>query len=165
MQIPQHEEAVNHALSPPDEWAGRGAPSNYHVDDWKAGRRWKSQLARSSGWNSACLWCHLICHDGVQLTLSDVWAQAKAPSQLLLPHLKECIGPRVRHLCQVCGWIHSYCTRLLEGLSLRGPSPIYSRSSKTEVVLQPEDWCHRFEIWWSCPSQGRCLSREEEDQG
>ena len=50
-----------------------------------------------------------------------------------------------------------------EGHSSRGPSPIYGRSSKTEVALQPDDWCHRFEAWWSCPSQGRCLSREEED--
>ena len=38
-----------------------------------------------------------------QLTLFDVWMQAKAPSQLLLPHLKECRGPKARCLCQVCG--------------------------------------------------------------
>ena len=30
---------------------------------------------------------------------------------------------------------------------------IYSRSSKTEEVLQLEDWHHRFETWQSCPSQ------------
>ena len=29
--------------------------SNYHADDWEVGGRWKGWLARSSGWNSACL--------------------------------------------------------------------------------------------------------------
>ena len=41
--------------------------------------------------------------DGVQPTLSDVWVQAKVPSQLLLPHLKEHRGPKVRCLYQSCG--------------------------------------------------------------
>ena len=27
---------------PPDEWVGRQVPSNYHADDWEAGRRWKA---------------------------------------------------------------------------------------------------------------------------
>ena len=47
-------------------------------------KRQKGWLARTSGWNSACLQCHLICCDGVQSTLFNVWMQAKAPSQLLL---------------------------------------------------------------------------------
>ena len=84
---------------------------------------------------------------------------------LLLPHLMESRGPKVRHLHQACGWICSYCKRPLDGCSSRGSSPIYGRSSKTEAVLQLEDWHHRFETWQSCPGQGRCLSREEEDHG
>ena len=38
-QTPQCEEAVNHTLQPPHEWAGREVPSNYYVDDWEAWRR------------------------------------------------------------------------------------------------------------------------------
>ena len=55
VQTPQCEEVENHALPPPDEWVAREISSDYHADDWEAGRRWKSWLARSSGWNSACL--------------------------------------------------------------------------------------------------------------
>ena len=40
MQTPWHDEAVKHTLSPPDKWAGREVPSNYHADDWEVGRRW-----------------------------------------------------------------------------------------------------------------------------
>ena len=75
----------------------------------EAGRRWKSQLARSSGWNSACLQCHLISNDGVQPTLFDVWVQAKAPNQFLFPHLKECRSTQMKHLCPAYEWIHSHC--------------------------------------------------------
>ena len=40
---------VDHALLPPDEWAGREiAPDDYACDQ-KAGRRQKSQLAISFG--------------------------------------------------------------------------------------------------------------------
>ena len=80
-----------------------------------------------------------------------------------MPHLKEHRGPQERHLLQACGWIHSYWFRLLEDCPPRGPSPVYCRSSKTEMVLWLENRYHRFEAWWSCLSQGRCLSREEED--
>ena len=67
----------------------------------------------------------------------------------------------MRCLHPACGWIHSHCSRLLEGHSSRGPSSVYGRSSKTEVVLWPENWNCRIETWQFCPSQGRCLSREE----
>ena len=39
VQTPQHEEVANHTLSSPDEGVGREVPSNYHADDWEAGRR------------------------------------------------------------------------------------------------------------------------------
>ena len=86
--------------------------------------------------------------------------QAQAPSWLSFPHLKEHRGPQVRHLHQVCGWIRSHCSRLIEGHPSWGPGPVYSRGSKTEMVLWPENRCHRIEAWQSCPSQGRCFSRK-----
>ena len=124
-----------------------------------------SWWARTSGWNSAHLQCHPICHDRVQPTLFNVWTQAKAPSQLLLPHFKKHRGPQERCLHQACGWICSHCLRPIEGHPSRGPDPVYSRGSETEVVLGLENRYCRFEAWWSCLSQGRCLSKEEEDQG
>ena len=49
MQDPWHQMTADHALPPPDEWAGREiAPGNY-VHDQEAGRRQKSQLAISFG--------------------------------------------------------------------------------------------------------------------
>ena len=96
------------------------------------------------------VWC-LGAGQGSQLTFAS--------------HLKGHQGPKVRCLHQACKWIHSQCMRLLEGHWSKGLSPIYGRGAKTEVVLQLKDWCHRLETWWSCPSQGRCLSREEEDHG
>ena len=38
---------------------------NYNANDWEAGRRHKGWLARTPGWNSACLQYQLICCDGV----------------------------------------------------------------------------------------------------
>ena len=70
-----------------NEWVGGEITSNHYVNDWEAGRRQKGWLASTSGWNSACLQYHLICCNGVYSTLSNVWMQAKVPSQLLLPHL------------------------------------------------------------------------------
>ena len=49
---------MNHTLPPPDEWVGGEVSSNHYANDWEAGRRQKGQLARTSGWNSACLQCH-----------------------------------------------------------------------------------------------------------
>ena len=40
---------VDHALPPPDEWAGRKIAPDKYVYDWEAGRRQKSQLAISFG--------------------------------------------------------------------------------------------------------------------
>ena len=62
--------------------------------DWEVGRRQKGQLARTSGWNSAHLQCHLIHCDGVQSTLFNVWMQTKAPSWLLLPTFRRAEVPR-----------------------------------------------------------------------
>ena len=58
------------------------------------------------------------------------WAQPKAPSQILLPHLKVHRGPKVRCLCQVCGWICSYCMRSLEGLLFKRPKPSLQQKLK-----------------------------------
>ena len=81
------------------------------------------------------------------------------------PTLRSGRGPKDWHLFQVCGWICSHCMRPIEGHPSRGPGPVYGRGSKTKMVLWPENRCHRIEAWWTHPSQGRCLSREEEDQG
>ena len=40
-----------------------------------------------------------------------------------------------------------------------------AEAQRQKMVLWLENRCHRFEAWQSCLSQGRCLSREEEDQG
>ena len=64
------------------------------MNDWEAGRRQKGWLARISGWNSAQLQCHPICHNRVQSTLSNVWTLAKAPSQLLLPTFRSAEVPK-----------------------------------------------------------------------
>ena len=80
------------------------------------------------------------------------------------PILRSVEVPR-RYLCQVCGWICSYCSRPLECHPPRGPSPVYGRSLKTEMAPWPENRYHRFEAWWSCLYQGRCHSREQEDHG
>ena len=87
----------------------------------------------------------------VQPTPFNVWAQAKAPCQFLFPHLKECRGAQVRCLHPMCGWIYSHCSR--------GPSSVYGRSH----IMAGKLVC-RFETWQSHSSQGRHLSREEEDQ-
>ena len=126
----------------------------------KLGGDKKTQLARSSGWDSAYLQCHLICSARVQSILFNVWAEAKTPSWCLFPHLKEHRGPQVWCLCQTCGWIHGHCPRLIEGHSSRGSGPVYSRGLKTETVLWLENRCHRFEAWQSHTSQGRHLSRK-----
>ena len=42
---------VDHALPPPDEWADREIAPDDYVHDWEAGRRQKSQLAISFGYN------------------------------------------------------------------------------------------------------------------
>ena len=55
----------NHTLPLPNELAGGEVSSNHYVNDQTAGGRQKGWLARTSGWNSAHLQCHLICHDGV----------------------------------------------------------------------------------------------------
>ena len=81
------------------------------------------------------------------------------------PHLKQQRGHQERCICQVCGWIHSHCLGPIEGHSSRGQGLVYSRGSKTEMVLWPENRFHRIEAWQSYPSQGRCFLREEEDQG
>ena len=36
---------VDHALPPPDEWAGREFIPDDYAHDWEAGRRQKNQLA------------------------------------------------------------------------------------------------------------------------
>ena len=55
VQTPWCEEVVNYTLSVPHEWVGGEVPSNHHEDDWEAGRKWKSWLAKPSGGNSAHL--------------------------------------------------------------------------------------------------------------
>ena len=89
MQTPQHGEIADHAVQLTDEWVGGEITSNYNANDREAGRRQKGQLARTSGWNSACLQCHLICHYRVQSTLSNVWMQTKAPSWLYFPSFRN----------------------------------------------------------------------------
>ena len=41
MQDPWHQTTVDHALPPPDEWAGREITPDNYVHDQKAGRRQK----------------------------------------------------------------------------------------------------------------------------
>ena len=85
--IPWCEEIMDHTLPPANKWVGDEITSNDIVNDWEAGRRQKGWLARTSGWNSASLQCHPIHYDGVHPTLFNVWIQAQAPSQLLIPYL------------------------------------------------------------------------------
>ena len=40
---------VDHALPPPDEWAGREIAPDDYAHDWEAGRKQESQLAISFG--------------------------------------------------------------------------------------------------------------------
>ena len=40
---------VDHALPPPDEWAGKEITPDDYVHNWEAGRRQESQLAISFG--------------------------------------------------------------------------------------------------------------------
>ena len=108
---------------------------------------------------------HSLCSDVVQPTLLNDQTQVWAPSWLLFPHLKEHKGLQVWCPCQMCGQICSHCLRPIDDHSSRGLEPVYSRGSKTETVLWLKDRCHRIEAWWSHPNQGRCFSREEEDQG
>ena len=61
--------------------------------------------------------------------------------------LKECRGPQARHLCKVCGWKCSHCSRAVEGHPSWGPGPVYGRGSKTEMLLQLQNRCHRTEAW------------------
>ena len=148
-------------LTTPDKWTGGKVSSNHYVNDCEAGRRQKGQLARTSDWNSAHLQCHLIWSDGVQPTLFNLWTQAKAPSWSLLPHLEEHRGPHNRCLCQVCGRIPTVQNHLRAALQEAQTQSM--TEAQTKMVLWPENRCCRFEVWQSCLSQGRCLSREEED--
>ena len=49
MQDPWHQMTADHALLPPDEWAGREITPDDYAHDWEAGRRkkvnWPSHLA------------------------------------------------------------------------------------------------------------------------
>ena len=89
----------------------------------------------------------------------------RLPVDFYFPTLRSTEVPKRGTFHQACGGIHSYCLRPLEGHPPRGPSPVNSRSSKTEMVLWLENRYCRFEAWWSHLSQSRCLSREEEDHG
>ena len=44
MEDPRHQTSVDHALSSPDEWAGREITPDDYVQDWEAGKRQKNQL-------------------------------------------------------------------------------------------------------------------------
>ena len=79
---------------------------------------------------------HPICHDGVQPTLSDVWVQAKAPSQLLLPNLKEHRDPK-RVVSTKC--VDQYIATVWDHLKTTlqdAQAQSMGESSKTEMVLQ-----------------------------
>ena len=91
--------------------------------------------------------------------------RTRLPVDFYFPHLKEHRGHQVWDLHQACGQICCHCLRLIEGCPSRGQGLVYGRGSKTKAVLWLENRCHRFEAWQSCPSQGRHLSREEDDQG
>ena len=49
MQDPWHQMTADHALPPPDEWAGREISPDNYAHGWEAGRRQESQLAISFG--------------------------------------------------------------------------------------------------------------------
>ena len=89
----------------------------------------------------------------------------RLPVNFYFPTLRSVEGPG-RGMSTSC--VNEYVATVrdcLRDCSSRGPSPVYGRGSETEVVLQLENMCHRFETWQYQPSQGRCLSIEEEDQG
>ena len=94
VQNPQHDEVVNHILSPPDEWVGREVSLNYHADDWEAGRRWKtnwlSHLAEIVHAYNA-IWSAVIEYSPHYLMFGH-WP--RLPVDFYFPSLKTTEGPR-----------------------------------------------------------------------
>ena len=104
---------------------------------------------------------------GYSPTLLNVWVTGQgSQANFYFPTLRSTEIPKWGDLYQACGWICSLLFRdHLKAALQEARSSVYGRRSKTEMVLWLENWHHRFETWWSCPSQGGYLSREEEDQG
>ena len=114
----------------------------------EAGRRQKGQLARTSGWTSACLQCHPIHHDGVQSTLSNAWMQAKAPSQTFntLPlggqrSQKEVPLPSM--------WINTWLLSETNwGLPSKRPRCSQQQKTQRQKGYNNQKYrCHGFETW------------------
>ena len=59
----------------------------------------------------------------------------KIPVNFYFPTFRSAEAPHERGLHQMCGWVHSFCLRLIENHPLRGTDPINSRSTLTKMVL------------------------------
>ena len=85
----------------------------------------------------------------------------RLPVDFYFPTLRSAEVLKCGTSAKLCG----HCWRLIEGCPSRGPGLVYNRGLKTKMVLWTENRHHKSEAWQSCASQGRCLWREEENQG